>query len=101
VLREGLTDRDGDAMGSNQPPLNLGDNELRANNVGDQNAWRPANAATPQGKAQAIRMAMDRRAKSAQPKAADQLPAPMADNLPPATSGQDNWPALQLPDGMR
>lgn len=93
-----LRERDGDFV-SAQPVLNLGDNELRANNVGDQDAWRGPRIKTVQGTVDAIKMLMTR--NKDQPAGADGLPAPVKDNNPPPTAGGDNFPALQMPDGMR
>jgi hypothetical protein len=82
-------------------PLNLGDNEVRANgDVGDQDRWNNARVSSTQDKVNKIR-ARILQARAPGNQGAEQLPAVGSDNKPPPTSGQNNWPSLQLPDGMR
>lgn len=97
VFREA---RDGTLIGTAQPPLNLGDDELRANNVGDQDGWHNQKRPSVGDRVRLIKARMAQ-ILNGSVKPAEELPAPVGDNRPPPTAGQDAFPALQMPPDLR
>lgn len=96
----GKTLREDEYHAHGQQPLNLGDNELRATGSQELDNGTSKGVPSTDDRVNAIKLRMKSLAANKY-RGSEELPPVGMDNKPPPTSGQNNWPALQMPDGFR